>query len=459
MNVDPVWLLHPVGVYDVLRAFQFHTSSNIWPDETMMTSFKFLHAADIHLDSPLLSLILPEPTQVERVRRACRDAFEKLVDTAIELNVAFVVLAGDLYDRDVPNMQVAVFLRNQLSRLHKHNIQVAIAKGNHDADNRITSALSLPENTHVFSDKKAETIFYDHLPVRVAIHGQSFKSGPVTDNLAANYPKPVSECINIGVLHTSLAGSPEHDPYSPCKLEDLTTRGYDYWALGHIHKGATLSEDPWVVYPGNLQGRHAKETGAKGCVLVTVENERIQTVQQLDLAVVRWDVVEINLTGVAAESELFELVRAGLGRASASAEGRPIAVRVRLSGPTALFDLIEGRPNRFLQTILEVAGEVGGENLWVEKLQNEATPVEVTKEGADNASTDFDPIFAEISSSPESIANVFKAELEALRAKLPEDLRGLDAFKPLSDDVALHDALLRLKPRLRAKLAGEDEVP
>lgn len=424
-----------------------------------MDVFKFLHAADIHLDSPLLSLVLPEPGQVERVRRACRDAFERLVDTAIERQVAFVVLAGDLYDRDAPNMQVAVFLRNQLARLQKSGIRVAIVKGNHDADNRITSGLALPDNTHVFSDLKAETIYYDHLPVRVAIHGQSFKPGPVTDNLAVAYPAPVSDCFNVGVLHTSLAGNPEHDPYSPCKLEDLTTRGYDYWALGHIHKGAVLSQEPWVIYPGNLQGRHAKETGAKGCVLVTVEGGRIKTVENLDLAIVRWQLAEIDLAGATAETELVERLRTGLAQAVIDAEDRPIAVRVRLVGSTALFELIEGRPQRLLQTVLEIAGEIAGDDLWIEKIQNETTPLEAVSSSSNDTTTDLTAILDEIAANPQSFADTLGAEMGALRAKLPEDLKGLDAFKSLDDAAALHDALLKLKPRLRARLAGADEAP
>lgn len=423
-----------------------------------MRGFKFLHAADIHLDSPLLSLVLPEPGQMEHVRRACRDAFEKLVDAAIEQQVAFIVLAGDLYDRDAPNMQVAVFLRNQLTRLHKQGIRVVIVKGNHDADNRITSGLALPENTHVFSDRKAETIYFDHLSVRVAVHGQSFKPGPVTDNLAATYPAPASDCFNIGVLHTSLAGNPEHDPYAPCKLEDLTTRGYDYWALGHIHKGAVLSREPWVVYPGNLQGRHAKETGAKGCVLVTVEDGRVESVETLDLAVVRWQLAEVDLTGAATETTLIERLRAVLAQSASNADGRPVAVRIRLVGSTALFDLIEGRPQRLMQTVLEIAGETAGEDLWIEKIQNGTTPLEASSIAPDDAATDLTPILDEIAAKPQAIADALGAELDALRAKLPEDLKGLDAFTPLNDAGALHDALLRLKPRLRARLSGEDRA-
>jgi DNA repair exonuclease SbcCD nuclease subunit len=421
-----------------------------------MGSFTFLHAADIHLDSPLLSLVLPEASQADLVRRACRDAFENLVNTAIDRNVAFVVLAGDLYDHDAPNMQVAVFLRNQLARLEKHDIRVVIVKGNHDADNRITSGLALPANTHIFNDREPETVSYEHLPVRVAIHGQSFKPGPVTQNLVIGYPAPVPNSFNIGVLHTSLAGNPDHDSYAPCKLEDLTTKGYDYWALGHIHKSALLWQEPWVVYPGNLQGRHAKETGPKGCILVTVEDSRILGVEALDLAVVRWHSAEIDLIGALSETDLIERLRKELAEAIKQADGRPTAVRVRLRGATELFDLIEGWPQRLLQTTLEIAGEVAGDDLWIEKIINHTTPVNAAFT-SDDTTTDLFAVLDEICANPETIAAALESELAALRTKLPEDLKGLEAFGLLNDATAMNEALLTLKPRLRARLAGKDK--
>src|SRR5262249_24451804 len=186
--------------------------------------------------------------------------------------VALLVVAGDLYDHDCPNMQIAVFLRSQLRRLEQNGIGVVIIKGNHDAANRITSPLGLPANTRMLGEQRPETITFDELPVRIPVHGQSFRPGPISENLAASYPAPLSGYYNIGLLHTSLGGTADHDPYAPCTLQELTSRGYDYWALGHIHKRAVLSSDPYVIFPGNLQGRHAKENGPKGCFLVEVSD-------------------------------------------------------------------------------------------------------------------------------------------------------------------------------------------
>ena len=233
---------------------------------------KFVHAADLHLDSPLLKLSRQETRQVERMQRATRESFTRRIDLCIEQEAAVLVIAGDLYDHDCPNMQIAVFLRKELRRLEDRGIRCVVIKGNHDAANRITSALALPANTRVLGEHRAETVTFDNLPVRVAVHGQSFRPGPVPDNLAASYPAPLRGCYNIGLLHTSLAGTSDHDAYAPCTLEELTSRGYDYWALGHIHRRAVLSRDPYVVFPGNLQGRHARESGAKGCYVVEVDD-------------------------------------------------------------------------------------------------------------------------------------------------------------------------------------------
>lgn len=422
---------------------------------------KFIHAADVHLDSPLRQLVLQDGDgrQIERMRRATREAFERMIDLCIDQRVAFLVLAGDLYDHDCPNMQIAVFLRNQLARLEKEKIRVVIKKGNHDAANKITSALSLPSNTVIFSDKKPETIVYDDLPVPVAFHGQSFKPGPITTNLAADYPVPLPGYLNIGVLHTSLAGSPEHDPYAPCKLDDLTTRGYAYWALGHIHKGAIVARDPWVVYPGNLQGRHAKETGPKGCVLVETENNRIVSAEHIAVDVVRWCQAVVDLQGAAGEPELVEGIRSALTQAHRDADGRPAAIRLVLTGQTSLHPMIESKPNRLRQTVLELAGEIAGDDIWIEKIQNETDlPAAGRNVASNEAASELIGIMREIAGDASRIGPLLEKELEPLRTKLPEELKELPGFKLLDDVGLVRDALARIEPRLAARLAGEEDA-
>ena len=419
---------------------------------------KFVHAADIHLDSPLQALALQDAAQIARMRRATRETFERMIELCIEQQVAFVVLAGDLYDHDCPNMQIAVFLRNQLARLETNGIRVVIKKGNHDADNKITSALALPGNTRILSDKMPETIRFDDLPVRVAIHGQSFRPGPVKENLAASYPAPLKGYFNIGVLHTSLAGSDDHDPYAPCRLDELTTRGYNYWALGHIHKGGVLARDPWVVYPGNLQGRHAKETGPKGCFLVEIEDDRIASAELVPLDVVRWHQAEVDLQGKTREPELIEGIRASLSRTYRDADGRPSAVRLILTGRTPLHDLVERRPNRLRQTVLELAGEIGGDDIWIEKIRDDTTLPTPSVAASNEVASELIQIMKELAGDAARVGPLLEKELEPLRTKLPEELKELPALKLLDDSGLARDALTRLEPRLGARLAGEEDA-
>jgi DNA repair exonuclease SbcCD nuclease subunit len=419
---------------------------------------KFVHAADLHLDSPLLKLSRQEPRQVERMQRASREAFTRLIDLCIEHQAAFLVIAGDLYDHDSPNMQIAVFLRKELRRLEASGIRCVIIKGNHDADNRITSALALPANTRVLDEQKPETVAFDDLPVRVCVHGQSFKPGPVPDNLAASYPAPLAGRYNIGLLHTSLTGNSDHDPYAPCTLEELTSRGYDYWALGHIHRRAVLSRNPYVVFPGNLQGRHARESGPKGCYVVEVDDAgRTAAATFVSLDVVRWLRADVDLKGRYSEADLVEGLREALQQAWRESDGRAAAVRVALSGQTSLYPLIEGRPHRLRQTAIELADEIAGDDMWIEKIVNHATPGEDTV-GLSDEAHDLVSIMQEIAGNAEQIGPLLVKELEPLRTRLPGDLKELQSLKLIETPTLCRQMLDRLQPRLAARLTGEEDA-
>src|SRR5262252_6733903 len=394
---------------------------------------KFVHAADLHLDSPLLALSRQEPRQVERMRRATREAFARLIDLCIDQEVTLLLLAGDLYDHDCPNMQIAVFLRGELRRLDHKGIRVVIIKGNHDADNKITSALALPANTRMLGERKPETVTYDDLPLR-------------------GY-------YNIGLPHTSLAGTSDHDAYAPCTLEELTTRGYDYWALGHIHKRAVLARDPFVIFPGNLQGRHARETGPKGCFVVEVDDAgRTLSADFVPLDVVRWHRVEVDLEGRHVEAELVESVRGALTRACRDSDGRPGAVRVILAGRTSLHPHIERRPHRLRQTALELAGEIAGDDLWIEKIVNNTTPLGERIDAIPNEQThDLVSIMQEIAGNPALLGPLLTKELESLRTKLPGELKELPCLKLIETPGLCREVLNRLEPQLAARLAGEED--
>ncbi len=421
---------------------------------------RFVHAADLHLDSPLLALSRQEPRQVERMRRATREAFTRLIDLCIERDAALLVLAGDLYDHDCPNMQIAVFLRKELRRLEEKGIRCVIIKGNHDAANRITSALALPANTRVLGERRPETVTFDDLPVRVAIHGQSFKPGPVPENLAASYPAPLRACYNIGLLHTSLAGTSDHDLYAPCTLEELTSRGYDYWALGHIHRRTILSRDPFVVFPGNLQGRHARESGPKGCYVVEVDDAgRTASAAFVALDVVRWLRAEVDLKGRSSEAELVECLREALQLAYRESDGRAAAVRVALTGRTPLYPAIERRPHRLRQTAIELADEIAGDDMWIEKIvNNTTTPGDRSEGGLSEEAHDLVSIMQEIAGNAEQIGPLLAKELDPLRTRLPGDLKDLPSLRLIETPALCRQMLDRLQPRLAARLAGEEDA-
>ncbi len=330
--------------------------------------FKFIHASDVHLDSPLRGLSHYESAPAAAIRNACRRAFENLVALAIEEKVSFVLLAGDLYDGDWKDYSTGIFFSQQMGRLGQHNISVFTVAGNHDADNRITKALASPANMRLLSPQKVETIKLDDLAV--AIHGQSFGTQHIYENLAAGFPTAEKGMFNIGLLHTSLDGREGHAPYAPCSIDDLKSKGYPYWALGHIHLREFVSKDPWIVFPGCIQGRHIRETGAKGCVLVTVENGAVSDVKSVPLDVLRWALCPVDLTDVAEMREVLDCARKAIEKERASAEGRPIATRIRFEGATPMANTLAAFPERLEQQIKALGAEIAGDDLWIERVEN-----------------------------------------------------------------------------------------
>lgn len=331
-----------------------------------MPDFTFLHAADLHLDSPLRGLDAAAPA--ERIRDASRQALANLVTLAEERRVAFVLLAGDLYDGDWKDWRTGQFLAQQLARLTRAGIEVVAISGNHDAEQVLTKKLSIPG---MMRAARPETRRLRGAPV--AVHGQSFATPAVTDNLALAYPEPVDGLFNIGLLHTA-CGSGEHANYAPCSVADLARRGYDYWALGHVHTRSVLSEDPWVVFPGNIQGRHVKEEGSKGATLVTVDGRRV-LLQHEPLDVLRWLRLDVDATGAAGTEAALERVRLALDMAVLQAEERMLAVRVTLRGDCPAHADLARSPDAILQEVRAVAAEVAGpDELWIEDVRVATRP-------------------------------------------------------------------------------------
>ncbi len=325
---------------------------------------QFIHSADIHLDSPLVGLSSYEGLPLADIRHATRAALDNLVDLAIERAVDFVLIAGDLYDGDWRDASTGMFFVSRMSRLREHKIPVLLVRGNHDAESQITKSLHLPENVHLFGSRKAATYRLEH--IGVAVHGQSYGGHHVESNLAAGFPAADKGCFNIGLLHTSLGGYAEHEPYAPCSLDDLCSKEYDYWALGHIHSAVTPSTDPLVVFPGNIQGRSIRETGQKGCYVVTVDNAGLVTSEFVPLDVLRWQSLSIDMSGVCNTEDFDARVEKAL-RSIPDFKQRMQLVRVVVTGATTMHAHLIDRSD-WKDDLRARATDLSRENVWIEKI-------------------------------------------------------------------------------------------
>ena len=340
--------------------------------------FTFIHTADIHLDSPLCGLSQHEGAPVEKIRGATRKALVNIVDLALVRRVDFVVIAGDLYDGDWPDYSTGQFFTNQMRRLREAQIPVYLITGNHDAESKVTKSLTLPDNVTKFSTRKPQSVSHPTLPV--TLHGQGFANQAQEDNLAVNYPDAATGRFNIGILHTSLAGNVDHDTYAPCSIDELNAKSYDYWALGHIHLRAMLQTSPPIVFPGNPQGRHIKETGERGCYLISVDDEQeICGTEFVTTDVVRWAHPHIDITDVTSQEEVLEMVRSAtqdlLSEVAESDRLELAAFRITLTGSTELHGQLHTGLKDLQADCHEITQDLDPDALWLERIKLKTTPI------------------------------------------------------------------------------------
>ena len=410
---------------------------------------KFVHAADLHVDSPLRGLDRYEGAPVEHLRGATRRALENLVVLCLEEEVDFLLLAGDVFDGGWKDYSTGLFFSSQMARLRSAKIPVVIVRGNHDAASTLVKSLRLPDNVKELSDKKAETIEI----AGAAIHGQSFSTRVTSEDLAAKYPARRPGAFNIGLLHTSLDGRPGHEPYAPTTIEMLRSKGYDYWALGHVHAREILSRDPWIVFPGNLQGRHAREIGEKGASLITVEDNMVKSVEHRALDVVRWVQLEIDTTNANDANDVVDLVRAALEKARDP--DRMLAARISITGATRANGSIRRNVEQLVANLRATATDI--DDVWLEKIAVETRGViDRTKLAEEpTAAGHLARRLASIRGDDKELAAL--AEIFAdLEKKLPPELREGDGALHFSDIATLRalvdDVESTILPRL---LEGE----
>ncbi len=324
--------------------------------------FRFIHTADLHLDAPLHSLALKDEVLSDLVGSATRGALEQIVTLCLEEDVHALLIAGDLYDRDLHSMKTAAFLTAQLERLNAASIPVFIIRGNHDAESRITKELDLPPNVHVFTGHGGTEHLEEH---GVAVHGVSFAKPQAPESLLPKYPAPVAGCFNIGLLHTSLVGSERHDTYAPCSVSDLKNHGYDYWALGHIHKRQVHSEAPHIVMPGMPQGRDIGEAGTKTVTLVSVSDGTV-TLEERRTSQIEFNRLSCALEGGEEWRDMLAKITAAIKEAVSQAAGNSI-LRVELTGQTPLAWRVRRDMDLLSEQIREAAEAIG--TVWIEKVE------------------------------------------------------------------------------------------
>jgi DNA repair exonuclease SbcCD nuclease subunit len=300
------------------------------------------------------------------------------------------------------------------------------------------------DKVKMFDAKSPETVLLEDLGV--AIHGQSFPNRAVTVDLAQNFPAATSGMFNIGLLHTSAVfAAGEHDCYAPCSIETMLSKGYDYWALGHIHKRQDVrrsDDQPPMMFPGNLQGRHIRETGPKGCMLVIVDESHKMDVQFSPVDVLRWRRARVNVAGIETPQEIVQSVTEHLSELLGESENHPLAVRVELEGACPAHRQLVAEPNRWNAEIQAATLLLGNDRVWIERVvRNTSRPVtDAERESSEGPLTELCEFIQEMRDDEESLKRLVEV-LQPFRSKLPTELTEGELSLELGDSRRLQALL------------------
>jgi len=388
---------------------------------------KILHTADIHLDSPLRSLALRSRELQNIVQAATRVTLRKIIDLAIEEKVAALLLAGDVFDSARRSAQTLAFLKTQMERLNAAAIPVYYIKGNHDAVNPLLDIMDWPANVHIFNARGESFLLDKTAPGgrSVRMHGVSFSGRREPESLLDKFPPPAPDSINIGLLHTSLGGAEGHDVYAPCSVAELAAMGYDYWALGHIHKRSVYRQGTsLIVMPGCPQGRDIGEAGAKSVTMLHIgDNGAIREEERIicDIGFFR---SALNIEKAEDKTALSEAVTRHLRACRDSLPTDKAIIRLELSGQTPLYwplirdyDYWQGIIENYCSTL---------NNIWAEKLELKLTelPSEREQDAAAKSlpAQEFSALMTE-AVREQSFHNSCLKDLQKLVAKLPPNMR------------------------------------
>lgn len=411
---------------------------------------KFIHAADIHLDSPMIGLERYESAPVHELRLATRRAFDNMITLAIEESVDFILIAGDLYDGDWPDYKTGLFFAAGMRKLSDCEIPVFIVSGNHDAQSKLTKSLRLPPNVFRFPHKKPDTKILDNLGA--AIHGQSYPKPALFENIAADYPSAIPNLFNIGLLHTSANGREGHEKYAPCNLNQLEAKEYDYWALGHIHKREILCNDPPILFSGNIQGRHFRETGAKGCSLVEVTSAKKVEIVEKHTDVARWYTLEIDVSDSPNFDDVLNRLTNQLQIEFQEVDDLLLLVRIMVIGKCKAHTSLMADSDKFLNEVCNAAFNYFGERIWIERVIIRTEPLmQAYQEGSNGPIASIIRRLNNLTPSDPIVDNL-KNELLSLKRDLPRNALSKDHFLDLENQSAVSDLAAEIKESLMTLL-------
>jgi DNA repair exonuclease SbcCD nuclease subunit len=376
-------------------------------------AFRFVHTADVHLDSPLATLALRDPELAELISGATRKAFVAVIDLCLVEQVDALLIAGDLYDGEQTSMKTARFLADQLRRLDQAGVRTFIIRGNHDAESRITRELTLPPSVKVFAGR-AETVSLGAGGLEAAVHGVSFANKHAPESLLPKFRPPVPGSVNIGIMHTSLGGSPAHGLYAPCSLSDLHGAGFDYWALGHIHQRSEARGRAAIVMPGNPQGRDINEAGSKSATLVAISDDRAIAIEERLTSVAEFRRVPIDLAGVDDWREALGRIEKGLEAAREAAPSEHLVARLALAGLTPLAWRLRADADVLAEESRAIGAAIG--KTWIDRIELDCAAPRATESAPSS-----DPV-AELHALMETEVAESKAFQDALN-EIAEDLR------------------------------------
>ena len=341
-----------------------------------MESFSFIHASDLHLDSPFVGINAESEDVAGALRSATFEAFDRLIEICIDKKVQFLVIAGDVYDGLDRSLRAQLKFSDGLKRLAEHGIRSFVAHGNHDPLSGWSSNINWPEDVKIFKADQVETEFVElnGRPI-AAVSGISYGHRDERSNLSAKFEARSTDLFQIAVLHANCGGSVSHEPYAPCRLDDLTRTGFDYWALGHFHSKEILHTGPHVVYPGNTQGLSIREQGPKGCYLVTVSQNAVVELEFCPTDSLRWLYSEVDINALDTIGRLDGAIGQEISVLQKKAQGRSVVCRISLIGRSPLYR--ELNRDNVETELLERARELGKVSdpfVWVQAVGMDCLP-------------------------------------------------------------------------------------